>query len=190
MAGPQPVVATAPEERLIRGSIVICQGALSEKEANRFVVHELMSVPAESREESLRAMGIVDPFGTNERESKMWEIKEMEESAGQDIMVIVSDVTLTSNKVCENLKKLFSGFENLPQIASGQQNVLFAFVGPFRTSLLRAVERRQTRLLAILVARLMTVRCCGSRPNSYWCPVPPTLAQRMPGRVATSPSTW
>ena len=126
-----PLLQQPPEEeRLItEGSIVMCQGALSEKEANRFVVHELMSVPAESREESLRAMGIVDPFGTNERESKMWEIKEMEESAGQDIMVIVSDVTLTSNKVCENLKKLFSGFENLPQIASGQQNVLFAFVG-------------------------------------------------------------
>lgn len=122
------------EERLItEGSIVMCEGALSERDAKRFVVHNLRSVPAEPRQESLRAMGIVDPFGTNERETKMLEIKEMEESASQDVIIIVSDVTLTSNKVCENLKKLFSGFEHLPQIASGEQNVLFVFVGPFTT---------------------------------------------------------
>ena len=57
-----PVMQHEPEEeRLItEGSIVMCEGTLSDKETNRFVVHNLRSVPAEPREESLRAMGIVD----------------------------------------------------------------------------------------------------------------------------------
>jgi DNA polymerase epsilon subunit 2 len=130
------------------GSIVVCSGSLSIRDTNRFVVDEMMLVPAESRKDSLYAMGIVDPFGTNERESKMNELRVIEQRATQDIVIVASEVSLASNKVCENLKKLFNGFEQMPMIASREQRALFVLIGPFTSKDFTSTGGREEAELA------------------------------------------
>ena len=118
----------------------------------------------------------------------MLEIKVMEESAKQDIIIIVSDVTLTNNKVCENLKKLFNGFETLPQIASGEQNVLFVFVGPFTTKEFTSTGGRDEADAAFSNFGSTLRDCPVLREQAHFLssPAPQIRAPKMLGHAAIS----
>jgi len=107
------------------GSIVTVQGELSEYDSTRFAVHVMGMPHAEEREKTLTAMSITDPFGNNTRPPQWKQMEALEADSSAVLIIILSDVTFARPSVCEQLKRVFEGFEDTDSIP------LFVLMGPF-----------------------------------------------------------
>jgi DNA polymerase epsilon subunit 2 len=77
-----------------------------------FKVDMIAFPPAETRESSLSAMSIDDPFSLCIRPQRRLEMQAMEEEAVESFFVIVSDLQLDRPAVLEKLQMMFEGYEN------------------------------------------------------------------------------
>ncbi|CAM9215034.1 unnamed protein product [Ascophyllum nodosum] len=69
--------------------------------------------PIETREDSLRALGRADLFGTGVNPQQMERMRQLEIKASDAMFVIVSDVHLDKPQVMEKLEVLFDGFQHV-----------------------------------------------------------------------------
>ena len=117
--------AQASSALFTEGSIVILQGELSPVNSSLFVVYVIGLPPAEARDATLDAIGITDPFGNGTRRPQWMQMKELELEAQEVLIVILSDVTVSSPAVCDQLRQVFEGYEGTNSMP------LFVLMGPF-----------------------------------------------------------
>ncbi|CAN0186838.1 unnamed protein product [Pylaiella littoralis] len=89
--------------------VVIVEGKMT---AGVFEVAMVGFPPIEDREDSLRALGRADLFGTGVNPQQMERMRQLEVKATDTMFVIVSDVNLDKPQVMENLEALFEGFQH------------------------------------------------------------------------------
>ena len=90
-----------------------------------FKVQAIALPPAETRDETLVAMGIVDPFGNGTRQQGMQQMQELEAASHDSLFVVMSDVLLDKPLVMEKLQSVFEGYELY------DTDPLFILMGPF-----------------------------------------------------------
>lgn len=117
--------AKASSALFTEGSIVIVQGELSPNDSTLFIAYVVGLPPAESRDATLEAIGVTDPFGNGTRRPQWMQMAELEKEADEVLVVILSDVTLSRPNVCDNLRTVFEGFEATGAVP------LFVLLGPF-----------------------------------------------------------
>lgn len=113
------------------GSQVVVQGELVN---DIFQVQVLGMPPAEERDFTLKALGLIDTFGTNTRPQQQLYLTEMEAAASDQAIVIMSEVQLDKPLVLEKLEAILGGFE-----ANGSEP-LYILMGSFVS---RPVNRTQ-----------------------------------------------
>jgi len=120
--------AQASSALFTEGSVVLVQGELCPSDPSLLVVNVIGLPPAERREVTLDALGIIDPFGNNTRKNQWEQMQALEEESEDMLVVILSDVNVSRPAVCERLRQVFQGFE-LTEPEPGK--ILFVLLGPF-----------------------------------------------------------
>jgi DNA polymerase epsilon subunit 2 len=92
---------------VVHGSIVIVEGVLVD---GVFRVSQLGVPPAESRDETLRKMGVGDPLGNESRE-QLEEKLRLEQSADDTQFIIISEIHMDKEEVVIKLSKVFAAYE-------------------------------------------------------------------------------
>ncbi|CAE7646094.1 DPB2, partial [Symbiodinium microadriaticum] len=122
--------------------------------------------PAEERDESLVAMGIVDMFGSGWRPQHLVHMKELEEDSKDAMFIVLSDVQLDNPNVCEKLQEVFNGFEGI------EGNLVFVLIGSFITKPVAVPGGRQTAEQAFRQLGDMIRLCPGLAQNARFVLVP------------------
>ena len=117
--------AQASSALFTEGSVVLVQGELCPTDSSLLVVSVIGLPPAEKRDATLEALGLTDPFGNGTRKAQWMQMKELEEAAGEVLIVVLSDVMVSRPSVCERLRLVFQGFEQTDSVP------LFVLLGPF-----------------------------------------------------------
>ena len=111
----------------IEGSQVILQGQLITGNNGIFKVDMIAFPPAETREVSLSAMCIDDPYSLCIRRQRRLEMSIMEEQAIDSSIIIMSDIELDRPLVLEKLQRVFEGYEN----SQCREPPIFVLMGNF-----------------------------------------------------------
>lgn len=67
--------------------------------------------PAEYREASLESLGLIDTLNQNMRQQQLDDMLQLEQTATNTVMVVMSDLKLDRPLVLEKLQQVFDGFE-------------------------------------------------------------------------------
>ena len=108
------------------GAIVVLRGQVDPRNQTRFVVTQMVMLPAEPRTKTLSAMDIVDPLDPHIRSNEFIQKHNLEVTDKNVAIIIISDCCFGNTVVCENLRTIFSNYEMQPD-----SELLFVLLGPF-----------------------------------------------------------